>query len=144
MNGRTIDTWTEAPIRVVPRRRIDGAVTFVVELAPHVPGANEPLVIERSGQSVRTPSGRVINLSTRRPLQRLVLALAHHRSLGPKMLAHDALIEAAWPGERFSKAAARNRLGVAIYELREMGLRECLESSRAGHRFAPQVAWIDS
>jgi DNA-binding winged helix-turn-helix (wHTH) protein len=72
----------------------------------------------------------IVDLSRRRPLTRILWALAQAR--GGSLTATD-LIEAGWPGERIVRHAARIRLRVAIATLRSMGLARHIETTRIGY-----------
>lgn len=104
-------------------------------------GEADVLVVDRAGAWVRTPDGRTIDLETRRPLQRIVVELARRRAIAARIVPHQMLVAAGWPNESFVDDAGRGRLRVAIYELRQLGLRDFIASSRAGHRFVPDVRW---
>ncbi len=74
-----------------------------------------------------------IDLSARAPLMRLVDALARKKEGATPR----ELIAAAWPGERMSDKAARNRLHVAIATLRRMGLRDAIVRNGERYAFVP-------
>jgi hypothetical protein len=137
-------------IRIVSTSDAVGASAYRVELAPSLleigsgsVSALTRLRIDPTGVWIRTPSNREIDLSSRKPLQRIVLALAHGRLASGRIVSHDALVAAGWPGEHFSRDAGRGRLRVAIYELRKLGLKDSLLSSRAGHRLLHDIEWMD-
>lgn len=82
-------------------------------------------------------SGRV-SLQGRAAPRKLLAALVARRLSHPGApVAIGALIEAAWPGEKMSPAAQRNRLHVALSALRSLGLREVLCGDARGY-------WIDT
>lgn len=71
---------------------------------------------------------------------RLLGALARARLDRPgAVVAADELFVACWPGERMALASARNRLYVAVSNLRRAGLGEVLESVDGGYRIGPGV-----
>jgi tetratricopeptide (TPR) repeat protein len=68
---------------------------------------------------------------------RIVLRLLRTRIENPgATLSSSALIEAAWPSDRGSRAAAENRLRVALSALRRAGLARVLERTPDGYRLA--------
>jgi len=85
----------------------------------------------------RAPGSEPIDCSKRPVLWRLLLALA----LGPRETARSLgeLVEAGWPGERMSRAAARNRLHVSLNRLRAMGLAQILLTTDDGYVLDPSV-----
>lgn len=85
----------------------------------------------------RAPGSAPVDCSKRPVLWRLLLALA----LGPRGTARSLadLVEAGWPGERMSRAAARNRLHVSLNRLRAMGLAPILLTTGDGYVLDPAV-----
>lgn len=76
----------------------------------------------------------VVSLSGKPRLKRILHALATTPTNGRRSA--DDLIAAGWPERRPTKAlekAARNRLHVAIAELRSLGLRDVLVRSDDGY-----------
>lgn len=73
-------------------------------------------------------------------LQRVLAAFAAHMAAQPSaVLTRPAFVEAAWPGERILAAAAKNRLHVAIAQLRAMGLRDVIRTVTNGYGLDPAV-----
>lgn len=105
-------------------------------------GASSPppraLVAHPDGRWLELPSGQRIDCS-RRPLMRgLVRCLVAARLSSPgSPVSSERLIEAGWPAERIAPEIARNRLHVALTELRRLGLRELLRSSLDGYSLDP-------
>ncbi len=67
--------------------------------------------------------GAAVSLHRRRTLAALLQRLGEERCAAPGgALPLDALVAAAWPGERIARPAARNRLHVAVHALRSLGL----------------------
>jgi hypothetical protein len=81
------------------------------------------------GSWFRTLGGEAVDLGRKRVLARLLCTLAE---AGDRPVSPSVLREAAWPGERMSEASARNRLHVAVAELRKLGLRDALISVDGG------------
>ncbi len=89
----------------------------------------------------------MIDLSTRKPLQRLLVHLTRHRLDDPgEALSAAALIEVGWPGERLLPDAARNRLCNAIATLRSLGLKGALVTRAGGYLLDASVSvdWFES
>ncbi|MCA9586419.1 MAG: hypothetical protein KC657_13770 [Myxococcales bacterium] len=101
----------------------------------------EALVV--AGDRVRPPHGAWIDLAARASLAGLVRALVSARRDSPgASVPHEALIAAAWPGERISRDAAMNRLRVALSELRKMGLGDVIARDAGGYRLRTEVMVI--
>ena len=87
-----------------------------------------------------TPDGEAITCARHRLLRRLLGSLvdAHAAQTGEPVRT-AALIAAGWPDERILPAAARNRIHVAVYRLRRLGLERWLEQYDDGWRLSPQL-----
>ncbi len=84
--------------------------------------------------------GERIDLSRRRVLWRVLVALAEGRERAPdQAVSRDALLRAGWGQERILQKAAAHRLRVAIHELRRNGLGPVIESAEAGYRLKCDV-----
>ena len=111
-----------------PRRRVD--------LVP----ATSSLVVERSGRWFVLPSGERVDFADRRALGALVRVLAECRLSDPGVVVpRMTLVREVWPGERIAPGAARNRLDVALSQLRKLGLRDLLRTAPGGHLLDPEV-----
>lgn len=106
------------------------AATSDAACDPLVAEAPLPVVIGVDGKWFRLGE-RTVDLSRRRPLSRILWAMAQ----GPSMPASD-LIAAGWPGERIVRHAARIRLRVAVATLRSMGLATHIQTTRTGYALA--------
>jgi len=85
-------------------------------------------------------SGAWVSLGRRAVLQRLLRKLVKERLAHPgHVLDASTLIAAAWPGERMTPKAAKNRLHVALGTLRKLGLAPVIEHDGAGWRLNPSV-----
>ena len=51
----------------------------------------------------------------------------------------EALLAACWPGEALSHESALTRLRTLVYQLREFGLRDFLETTEEGYSFSPRL-----
>jgi hypothetical protein len=99
-----------------------------------------PLRVHAEGHWFEPPRGPRADTRRRENLRALLVRLALARVQHPgEPVAADALIAAAWPGERILPAAARNRLHVALATLRAMGLRAALRSCAEGYLLDPGV-----
>jgi hypothetical protein len=83
---------------------------------------------------------RVVDLSRRPTLVRLLAALADQHAASPgRPLDRASLIGRTWPGERILHAGAAPRLRVAVAHLRRLGLRDVVDTHEDGYRLAPDV-----
>jgi tetratricopeptide (TPR) repeat protein len=102
------------------------------------------LVVAADGSAFRPPDGARASLERRRPLRRLLVALARARIDRPgEALGQAELVAAGWPGERLPAKTAANRLHVALDALRKAGL--VIERTERGWRLPAEVplAWSD-
>ncbi|MBX3275417.1 MAG: AAA family ATPase [Sandaracinaceae bacterium] len=101
-------------------------------------------IIRADGHAFRPPgAAQDVDLSRRKPLGRIVHALARRRVDAPgDSLGLDDLLAAAWPGEHIAQRAAINRVHVALSTLRKLGLRDVLSSDERGYLFDPSVALV--
>jgi DNA-binding winged helix-turn-helix (wHTH) protein len=101
------------------------------------------LVLAADGSWFRTPDGERVDISRRESLRGILRALGRLRLESPgEALGRDKVIDAGWPGERILKAAAGNRLRVAIATLRKLGLGDSLVTHEAGHSLSAAVPVI--
>ena len=104
------------------------------------------LVVARDARWLRLPANEILRLERRGPARRMVLALATARHAAPgAALSWQELFDAGWRGENADVDAAKNRVYVAIANLRSLGLRRALLSSDAGYFLDPALplAWSD-
>lgn len=80
--------------------------------------------------------GRVVDLSRRGPLARVLAALV---AAWPDPAARDALVASGWPGEQIHPEAASKRLRVAITTLRKLGLAPVLRTRDDGYVLTARV-----
>jgi predicted ATPase len=73
----------------------------------------------------------------RRPVMRRILAELVRASREGTTRTASELVAAVWPGERFVRDAAHNRLRVLIFRMRQEGLRETLAGTDEGYSLAP-------
>jgi DNA-binding SARP family transcriptional activator len=98
------------------------------------------LSVADEARRVVLPGGREVDLSRRKNVRLVLLALARARNDEPGVpLAGEALIEAGWPGERMRADAATKRLHTAIWTLRSLGLEDLLVSRDDGYLLDPEV-----
>ena len=87
----------------------------------------------------------VVDFGRRGPVRRVLWALVEARLLRQGVaLSGDLLFAAGWPGENPNPESARNRLYVALSELRntsqrELGVRELVTRRDDGYLIAPSV-----
>ncbi|MDC0679579.1 AAA family ATPase [Sorangium atrum] len=102
---------------------------------PETPLPAADLTVGPGGRWFRAGAAEEVDLSTRQVFRRLLGALLeHHRAGHEDALTVETLIAAAWPGERISGSAARNRLHNAVATLRSLGLRALVVTDQGGYR----------
>ena len=72
----------------------------------------------------------------KRPTMRAILRAlidAHEQRPGT-IVARARLLEAGWPDERMAERSAQRRIEVMISRMRELGLRDVLETDLGGYR----------
>jgi predicted ATPase len=112
---------------------------FAARLLTHALRSSTLVVRDGAGELV-LPDGTKIELRTREPLRRMVLALALRRQTDPGApIAAEDLLAEGWPGERIQAEAGMNRVKVALSTLRKLGLRDLLVRSEGGYFFDPAV-----
>ncbi len=106
------------------------------------PPRERPLLrVESLGRWIERGRGARVDLTRRTVLGRMVVVLARARMETPgRLLDVGELTAACWPGERIVRAAAANRVYVAISGLRRAGLAGDLERSTDGYRIATETA----
>ncbi|MFK7986747.1 MAG: hypothetical protein AB8I08_12040 [Sandaracinaceae bacterium] len=98
------------------------------------------LVVGAGGAWARLPDGEITDLRSRSNAQRLLWVLAVERVDRPGSgLDAEALFRLVWPGERADKVSRRNRVRVAVAELRKRGLRALLIRDATGYRVRGDV-----
>lgn len=94
------------------------------------------LVVAEDGAWMTAPEGSRTDLPPGSPLRALLCALA---SRPVEDISREALIAAAWPGERILPRASARRLHAAVSELRGHGLGARLERTAGGYRLVPSL-----
>jgi len=103
-------------------------------------GARRALVIANEGRHVVLPGGKAIDLSRRKNVRLVLLALARARREAPgAVLSPATLLEAGWAGERMRHDAATKRLHTAIWTLRSLGFEALLLTEGEGYLLDPRV-----
>jgi hypothetical protein len=127
---------------VLALRCFDRAAQARAEKAEALPPP-EALLVGPAGQWFRPPRGERVPLDRRKPLALLLDRLARERAERPGApLAWDALLSAAWPGERVLAVAGAHRVRVAVSTLRKLGLKEVLCTREEGYLLAPEIQTI--
>ena len=107
------------------------------------PPPDDALLIGPEATWFRAPGAERVSLERRRPLARILCRLGEERGQRPgASLQWDALLAAAWPGERVIPSAGAHRVRVALSTLRKLGLRDLIRTSEEGYRLAPEVQAI--
>ncbi len=103
-------------------------------------GVRRPLVVPNGASTVVLPDGTELRLERRKNLRMLLEKLAEERQRRPGVAVPvDALLAAAWPGERVKPDAAAKRLHTAISTLRTLGLGRLLATRDDGYLLDPAV-----
>jgi hypothetical protein len=105
--------------------------------------ARARLVVGEEGRWFQVVGSERVRLERRGTLRRVLAVLAEaHRQQPDRAVSWDRLFAAAWPGETVHPESARNRVYVAIAELRSLGLRDLLARRDDGYLIAPST-WLD-
>lgn len=87
-----------------------------------------------------TEDGGRVELGKRPSIRRVLAELVRHRRSAPgEGLGVDAMMRAAWPGERVLPSAASTPVRVAVSTLRRLGLRSLLVTREDGYLIDPAV-----
>jgi hypothetical protein len=106
---------------------------------PAATGDAAHLRVSREGDWLEVDGTRH-SLATRRPLRRILVALAEARcARGGTVLAVTELLRVGWPGEDPLPDAGANRVYVAVSTLRRLGLGTRLQHRDGGYRLDPEV-----
>lgn len=125
------------PEALFAKRMLDRAIAAAEVSAVEPVGA---LVVAPDARECRVPDGRVLDLSKRPRLRRLLLALVEARSTDPgRAMSVDELFATAWRGESARYESMRSRVYVAVRQLRDLGLREWLLHDLDGYLLDPAV-----
>jgi predicted ATPase/tRNA A-37 threonylcarbamoyl transferase component Bud32 len=103
----------------------------------------DALVVAQDGAWFRPPRAWRIDLGRRTHLRAVLRALAVAAISSPgRPLTRDDVLRAGWPGERILPRAGASRVYVTILELRDLGLRDLLQSSPGGYMLAADVPLV--
>lgn len=124
----------------MPAPDFEGFGALLRELVRDVVAVPEVLVVDLGRRCLDLPDGRTLDLARRRASWAILAHLvdAHARAPG-EAVTLDALLEAAWPGERILPDAARARVYVAVSALRKMGLRAFIVKRDDGYALRVDV-----
>jgi len=128
----------DAPWAVVSAMMVPDGQELRVERAALAGVRRLRVDVERSW--FRLDDRPAVGFERRWLVQRLIVALARARVAAPgQPLAAHALVIAGWPGERILPRAARNRLHVALHQLRRLGLNDALCCAPGGWFLASEL-----
>jgi predicted ATPase len=150
---RALIDWWQAPTeahRVAARETLaqspggqddylDLAAALLLRTLAKAGTSEQADLYERSGAYFQLLGEDRVHLKGAGPARRLLEALitAHLESPGRGLTIFE-LAQATWPDERILPAAAKNRVRVAIAQLRSLGLREVLQTQGEGYRLSPE------
>ena len=104
------------------------------------PPTHGELQVDAMGRWFRLGTGEVVDLSRKRTLRPLVLALVERHLEHPgEALDVDGVFQVVWAGERIQLEAKKNRVYVAIATLRKAGLDSVIETRGDGYLLRPGV-----
>jgi len=133
-----VDTFeTRLSVRVLGRALAAARADLALRDRPR-------LAIER-GAGWFVPPGETdrVELYRRKPLRRLLQALAEHAETQPgRAMPIADLVRAGWPGESVLASAGNERVYTAIATLRKMGLRDALVQRHDGYLLDPALAVV--
>jgi hypothetical protein len=98
--------------------------------------------IGAGGRFFQPPGGAVVSLDSRPTLARILDVLVARRLASTEVVTTAELLAAGWMGERMVRAAAANRLRVAMSTLRKLGLEPILIREAAGYRLDPAAVVV--
>lgn len=102
------------------------------------------LRVGADGKWFALDEGAVVSLVRRKPLARLVDALASRVDAGEATgLDSDELLAAGWPSEQITRSSGMHRVHVAVSELRKLGLAVLVSDAR-GYRLDAEVRRVDA
>jgi len=131
--------WIEVRLATLAIRRAADCVDIVRPV--DVPSAADPVLLFDATSDRYELCGALMDFSERPLLARLVAQLVERRLRAPgESVATLDLLEAGWPGERATPAAARTRLHSAVRRLRVAGLGDHLLATSDGYLLAPSLA----
>ena len=98
------------------------------------------ITVDGAGRWFRVDQSSTASTGRRQAVRRLLLTLAtRHLSSPGEPVARDELISAIWPGERMLAQSAKNRLHVALSQLRKLGMREHILTKEDGYLLDPRI-----
>jgi hypothetical protein len=98
------------------------------------------LEIGPDGLWIRPPGSARFDMSRRRAVRLVLLALADARERTPGLpLGRPEILEAGWPGEKMRFAAGEQRVRTAIWTLRKLGVGASLVTRGDGYLLDPAV-----
>lgn len=106
--------------------------------APATPVSPTTLDVDDRGAWFAVGGGERVPCAKRPTMKRMLLALVNAHVTRPgEAVDRAGLLDAGWPGERMLERAAQRRLEVMISRMRELGLRDVLETTERGYRIVP-------
>lgn len=118
-------------------RRVASALAIALDDADH----SGDVSVSRTGTRITRADNSAISIAHRPVLARVLGALARAGELG---LSADGIAAIAWPDDRSSAASMRARVRVSVASLRQLGLREAIETTATGYKLTCPVTDDDA
>jgi predicted ATPase/predicted negative regulator of RcsB-dependent stress response len=97
------------------------------------------LSLGEQGDTFQLDDQPPVDLSSRAPLRRVLIALAERTLAGEPSADVDAVVAAGWPGEDLEAQSAANRVYATIRMLRNLGLKDVIVTDDDGYRLDDDV-----
>lgn len=125
------------------RRLFENALRLTAEQLGLLELAEESrvrLAVDGAGRWFRLDDEAAQDTGRRTAVRRLLLALSRAHAEAPGVpIARDELIAAVWAGEKMAPVSAKNRLHVALSQLRKLGMRDHILTEEHGYLLDPSI-----
>jgi predicted ATPase len=140
---RRIATWAPQAALSDDVRQALRWLEVALERSAQLDLPSDALVVAEDGAWFRPPRAWRIDLGRRTHLRAVLRALAVAVTSAPgQPLTREDILRAGWPGERIVPRAGASRVYVTILELRDLGLRDLLQSHDGGYMLSPEVPLV--
>jgi predicted ATPase len=140
---RRIATWAPQAALSDDVRQALHWLEMALERSAQLDFPSDALVVGENGAWFRPPRAWRVDLERRTHLRAVLRALAVAVTSAPgQPLTREDILRAGWPGERIVPRAGASRVYVTIRELRDLGLRDLLQSQGGGYLLSPEVPLV--